>query len=110
MALASSQYRSVEPARIEQRAEERHPVVLHRATVRGIRKLPQEAKLADLSVYGCRIDVDGRFEAGERLWLRLSGSQPVAATAIWFDGESMGCRFDEQLDRALFRSLTLASS
>ncbi len=107
MGLATSQYRKVEPARIEQRAIERHRVLLQRATVRRHGKQPVEAELVDLSVYGCRIDAEQDFAAGDRLWLRFSGSQPVAATIIWSESGGLGCRFDEPLDRILFRALTL---
>lgn len=107
MALATSQYRKVSPARIEQRAVERHKVLLQRATVRRHGKQPVEAALIDLSIYGCRVDCDRDFEADQRLWLRFSGGSPVGATVIWAQGGTLGCRFDEPLDRALFRALTL---
>ena len=107
MALASSQYRKVEPARLEQRAVERQPVVLRRATARGHGKQAIDAKLIDLSIYGCRIEADHMFKPEERLWLRFSSSHPIAATAVWVEGEKLGCRFDEPIDRALFRALTL---
>ena len=107
MALASTQYRKVAPARIDQRAIPRHPVLLQRATVRRHGKQPVEAELVDLSIYGCRLSCEQRIEPDVRLWLRLSGSQPVAATTIWSEGAVLGCRFDEPLDRTLFRALTL---
>ncbi len=107
MASAASAYRKVEPARIEQRQVARHQVVVRRATVRGHGRQPVEAELVDLSIYGCRLLVEAAYKADERLWLRFEGGNPVAATAIWADGDALGCRFDEPLDRALFRALTL---
>jgi PilZ domain len=107
MTLATSQYRRVAPARIEQRAVERHSVLLQRATVRKHGKQPIAAALVDLSIYGCRLSSDASFEAENRLWLRFSGASPVAATVIWTEGDTLGCRFDEPLDRTLFRALTL---
>jgi hypothetical protein len=107
MTLATSQYRKVEPARIEQRAVERHMVKLHRATVRGHGRQGVDAELIDISVYGCRVSADPKFKAGDRLWLRFANGQPIPATAVWTDNAAMGCRFDEQLDRSLFRELTL---
>lgn len=108
MALTTSAYRRVEPARIEQRAVQRHSVVIRRATVRGHGRQPTEAELIDLSIYGCRLMTDAHYTAGDRLWLRFANEKPVAATAIWIEGGSIGCRFDEPLDRGLFRALTLA--
>jgi PilZ domain len=107
MGYMTSQYRKVEPARIEQREVMRHPVFLQKATVRRHAKHPLEARLVDLSVYGCRLLIDGTFKIGDRLWLRLGGSNPISATAVWLEGDRLGCRFDEALDRSLFRELTL---
>ncbi|QGY79428.1 PilZ domain-containing protein [Sphingorhabdus lacus] len=107
MGYMTSQYRKVAPARLEQREAQRHPVLLGKATVRNHTKLPLEASLVDLSVYGCRVLIDGGINVGDRIWLRLAGSQPITATAVWAEGNRLGCKFDEMLDRALFRQLTL---
>jgi PilZ domain len=107
MGLATSAYRRVEPARLDQRATTRHPVMIKGASVRRHGREAMEAALDDLSVYGCRVAVDGIFKPGDRLWLRFSGGQPIAASAVWYEAGKLGCRFDEQLDRTLFRSLTL---
>ena len=107
MGHLNSPYRKVAPARIEQRDAVRHPVLLQRATVRRHAKEPDEARLVDLSVYGCRLLIDGQFKIGDRLWLRFTGGNPIGATAVWFEDDRLGCRFDEALDRVLFRELTL---
>jgi PilZ domain len=107
MGYMTSQFRKVAPAKLEQRDVMRHPVLLQRATVRRHSKEPNEARLVDLSVYGCRLMTDATFKLGDRLWLRLAGSNPISATAVWAEGDRLGCRFDEMLDRALFRELTL---
>jgi hypothetical protein len=108
MGLATSAYRKVVPARIEQREVARHMVVIKRAIVRGHGRQPVDAELVDLSIYGCRLSVDALFKAQDRLWLRFAGEKPIAATTIWFEGGQLGCRFDEPLDRTLFRALTMA--
>jgi hypothetical protein len=107
MGLATSAYRKVAPAKLEQRGAVRHPVVIKRASVRGHGRQPLDAELDDLSVYGCRIAVDSLFKTGERLWLRFAGGKAIAANAVWCEDGKLGCRFDEPLDRDLFRSLTL---
>jgi hypothetical protein len=107
MGYLTSQYRKVEPARLEQREAVRHPVLLGKATVRRHAKHPIEARLVDLSIYGCRVLIDGSVKVGDRLWLRLGGSGPISATAVWAEGDRLGCKFDEMLDRTLFRELTL---
>jgi hypothetical protein len=107
MGYMTSQFRKVAPARLEQREVLRHPVLLQKATVRRHSKNSVEARLVDLSAYGCRVLIEGSFKVGDRLWLRLAGSNPIGATAVWAEGDRLGCRFDEMLDRALFRELTL---
>lgn len=107
MGYMTSQYRKVEPARLEQREVMRHPVLLQKITVRHTTKHAIEARLVDLSIYGCRVLLAGSFKVGDRLWLRLAGSNPISATAVWSEGDRLGCKFDEILDRALFRELTL---
>jgi PilZ domain len=110
LSLAASAYRKVAPARLDQRTLARHPVLIKRATVRGYGRHPVEAALIDLSIYGCRLAVDADYKIADRLWLRFAGESPVAASTIWSEGGELGCRFDEPLDRALFRSLTLVLS
>lgn len=110
MGLASSAYRKVEPARIDQRDPSRHAVTVKRATVRGHGRQPVDAELVDLSIYGCKIAVDAEFKCDDRLWLRFAGDKPIAATAIWCEGHQIGCRFDAPLDRDIYRSLTLLIS
>lgn len=110
MGYMTSQYKKVAPAQLEQREVVRHPVLLQKASVRRHSKQPIEAKLVDLSVYGCRVLLDGSFEIGDRLWVRLADSNPIGATAVWREGDRLGCKFDELLDRALFRQLILHTS
>lgn len=107
MASRVSQYRKVEPALVEYRGALRHPVFITSTTVRRYGEAAGEAILQDLSVYGCRVASDALHDVGERLWLRLSSSMPIAATVVWRNGEVVGCRFDAPIERTLVRSLTL---
>ncbi|WP_404334242.1 PilZ domain-containing protein [Sphingomonas sp. MMS12-HWE2-04] len=107
MATKFSQYRKVAPALVEQRSAPRHPILVSRASVRKQGDTPAEATLRDLSVYGCRLACATGHDQGERLWLRLHGSLPIAATVVWNDGGHIGCRFDAPIERSLMRALTL---
>lgn len=107
MATRFSQYRSVAPALVEHRAAPRHRVQVTRATLAKRGNAPVDAELHDLSIYGCRFACRTRFAEGDRLWLRFGEDLPIAATAIWNDGDYLGCRFDAPIDRRLVRSLTL---
>lgn len=107
MNIRHSRFRRVAPARIEQRKAFRHPVMLQRGSIRHHGDHAHDAKLIDLSIYGCRVTTDAEIEPDDRLWLRFEGSRPVPATAVWCDGGNIGCLFDAPLDKALFRKLTL---
>lgn len=107
MATRLSQFRTVPPALVEQRAVPRHRVTVSRATVTGRGGKSQEAELHDVSIYGCRFACAARHQPGERLWLRFQNGLPVAATLVWNDGTFLGCRFDAPIARSMVRSLTL---
>ena len=107
MASRATQYRTVQAASLDRRAEQRHPVQVTRATARAHRKKPSDATLCDVSTYGCRILSPVEHLPGERLWLRLNGGMPLAATVIWCSEGRIGCRFDETLPRETMRKFTL---
>lgn len=110
MNLINSRFRPVAPASLDQREVLRHPVLVERATVRKLKRQPSDACLVDLSTAGCRLTADFDVEVGEQVILRLNGSAAIAARVIWCGDGQMGCRFDEPLDRNLFRTLTLQQS
>lgn len=93
-------------ARFDARTAPRCPVTVTRASVRELGALPEAAELIDLSIYGCRLLAAGIDEVGARLWLRLNGGWPIAATAVWVKDGELGCRFDKPIDNALMRELT----
>ncbi|WP_417611253.1 hypothetical protein [Parasphingorhabdus sp.] len=107
MGYLNSQYRTVQSARIEQRAHHLHPVEIRRTAIKPDGKSTKTARLIELSVYGCRVASKAVFAQDSRVWLRFEGSGPITATAMWCRDGEVGCRFDEKLDAALFRRLTL---
>lgn len=98
------------PRSREQRAAPRHKVHVSRATVRQIGHEAVEALLMDLSIFGCRVSSEERFDKGDRVFVRFAGSLPIAAEVIWSDNGETGCRFDKPLERSLLRSLILLSA
>jgi hypothetical protein len=107
MASRATQYRKVAPATLERRFAPRHEVQITRAAVRGRSKAPSEAMLCDVSSYGCRLATEARHVPAERVWLKLGGAMPVAATVVWSEQGHLGCRFDQPIARDLMRMLTL---
>lgn len=90
----------------DRRRAGRHTASVARASVREPGAAPADAALLDVSIYGCRLAVAGAHLAGGRLWLRLNGGWPIAATVVWAEGERVGCRFDEPIAGSLMRELT----
>ncbi|VWX59612.1 conserved hypothetical protein [Sphingorhabdus sp. 109] len=109
MGYMNSQFRTVEPALIEQRKTFRHPVQIQRTAIRQHGKSARKGELVDVSIYGCRVACDSIIAEGSRVWLRFEGSSPISATAIWCRDGHVGCRFAETLEQGLFRRLTLIS-
>lgn len=94
----------------DQRAAPRHKVHVTRATVRQIGHEATEALLMDLSIFGCRVGAEERFDKGDRVFVRFDGSLPIAAEVIWSEDGETGCRFDKPLERSMLRSLILLSA
>ena len=107
MATRVSQFRTVTPALVEHRRAERFTVTVTRATVLKPGTPPIEATLHDLSIYGCRLATTTDYSPEEPLLLRLNGSDPIDAAAVWCKDGFVGCRFDAAIPRSLVRELTL---
>lgn len=88
------------------RRDERRTVEVGRASVRGHGDQACAATLLDLSIYGCRITSAATFQPEARLWLRLDGGWPIAASVVWVKDDQLGCRFDQPIANALMRQLT----
>ncbi len=61
--------------------------------------------LLDLSTYGARLGGDGAEAVGDHVRLSFAGRPPVAATVVWRQQGSVGCRFDKPIATALMRAL-----
>jgi hypothetical protein len=107
MAVRTSPYRRPDPARIDQRGVDRHPVFIQQATMRRHRAPSIEAKLYDVSIFGCRLACDAPVKPDERIWLRIRGGMPIAATVMWASDGLVGCRFDAPISSGTVRALSL---
>ncbi|MEH6757727.1 MAG: PilZ domain-containing protein [Parasphingorhabdus sp.] len=108
MALKSTRYRKVEPAALNRRATPRHTMAISSASLKrnGNKSIP--ATLLDISIYGCRFEVDAVFKEGEKVTVTVDEHAPVIATMVWQKTKQVGCRFVDALDTAVLRSLTIS--
>ena len=61
--------------------------------------------LLDLSTYGARLGGDGAEGVGDHVRLSLAGRPPIAATVVWRQQGSVGCRFDKPIATTLMKAL-----
>ncbi len=107
MSYATSKYRTPDPARVDQRQDKRHIVMLRKASVRRKPTEVYEAKISEISVYGCRLFTKAPFDVGDAITLNLPVKDDICAVVVWREDGLMGCRFDEALDREILRQMTL---
>ncbi len=107
MSYATSQYRTPDPARVDQRQEKRHIVMLRKSSLRKKSTEAYEARIAELSIYGCRLFTDATFAIGDVVMVSLNDCNTISAKAVWLEDGRIGCRFDQPLDREVLRLLTL---
>jgi hypothetical protein len=58
--------------------------------------------LMDLSRTGFRIAWSPRYKPGAKLWIRLTGLQPLSATIRWQGQSGIGCEFTSPLYEPVF--------
>jgi len=102
-----SQYKTAPPARVEQRHEERHSVVLQVVTVDGDEIEKEVAPIVDISSFGCRLEVQGKYAEAIKLELSFFNRDPIIAEVIWCKDGHLGCRFEKKIDMCLFRAITI---
>lgn len=107
MASRMTQFRSVAPALVEQRTAERRHVEMRYTSVRRRGGKPIDARLRDISLYGCRVDSSVTMRPGTQLMLHFPTGAPVAATVMWSDAGITGCKFDTPIARDMVRALAL---
>lgn len=108
MASRVSRYTAAASASFDERRIERQVVSVTRVTARRPGQAPQDARMRDISIYGCRLITGVRHTPGERLMLQFGGAAAVSATVVWCDGAVAGCRFEEAISGGLVRAMTLS--
>ncbi len=104
---SQSKYRKPLPARVDERGEMRHPVLLQGNSIRGKKPDPESGWMIDVSSLGCRLLVGGNYPVNSKLQINLKGYDPISATVIWQEKGRVGCRFDKAITIEMFRALTI---
>ena len=105
--LKSTRYRKVEPAALNRRAVPRHKVEVTSVSLSGKKKYAVPASLVDISIYGCRLEIDSDLSEGEEIRVSFATFASVAATIIWKKANEAGCRFADSIDPHMMRTLTI---
>ena len=71
------------------------------STVRERARSSVDAKISDLSPYGCRIEGFAMPMPGNQVWVRLPGLESQSAQVAWSQSGSAGIRFDQPLHPAV---------
>lgn len=109
MSAKSTRYNNVQPAAINRRDVPRYDVAIDISPLKRKKSKPIQARLADISLYGCRLEADAVFQEGEVLELSVDSHVKAEAKVIWQKAQQAGCRFVKALDPEALRSLTISS-
>jgi len=105
MALKSTRYQKVVPAALNRRAFELHRVNISGASVTLSKKKIVQATILDVSIYGCRLELDAILPEGEKIQIHLANKEVVDARIIWQKAREAGCRFAEAISQQKMRAL-----
>ncbi len=90
--------------RSEKRWDHRYPAEIEAALRQSTAK-PIKISVKDLSHGGFRTEWPHTLNKGDRVWLRLPGTEALAATVQWVDQFEVGCRFEHQLHPAVLQNI-----
>ncbi len=79
MALKSTRYQKVMPAALNRRAVTRRKVNISGASVERGTKNRIQATILDVSIYGCRLEMDAILPEGENVQIHLADKDAVDA-------------------------------
>jgi len=106
MALKSTRYQKVMPAALNRRAVARHKVNISGTSVKRGKKIQVEATILDVSIYGCRLELDAILPEGEGIEIHLAETHIADAKIVWQKAKEAGCRFADAISPKTMKSLT----
>ena len=65
-------------------------------------------KVHNLSTTGARIAVAQLLRAGDQIYLKLPGLEPIEARVVWVDSFEAGCEFVRPLHPVMFEAVVRA--
>jgi PilZ domain len=104
-----SHYRTPAPARVDQRKDPRHIVLLRAAFIEG-KSQSYEGNISEMSIYGCRLVTGAPFKTGDRVAISFDAAYTYTARIVWKEAEFLGCRFEDALAPQILREMTLGLS
>lgn len=85
---------------------------IHLTMTAGLRKQGEtkfDAKIADLSTVGFRVESHYAMPAGTQVFLTLPGLAAIPARVVWSRDNSLGCRFETPIHPAVFERVVAAA-
>ena len=87
------------------RRAERHPLSCP-AKVRERGKTGVAVHVLDISISGCKIELDIDLPPGSYVWLKMPGLESWTAHVAWQRDRFAGCTFERQLHPAVVQRMT----
>lgn len=85
---------------------------VHLTLTAGLRKQGEsrfDARIADLSTVGFRVESHYAMPSGTQVFLTLPGLSAIPARVIWSRDNSLGCRFETPIHPAVFERVVAAA-
>lgn len=85
---------------------------IHLTITAGLRRQGEsrfDAKIADLSTVGFRVESHYAMPAGTQVFLTLPGLAAIPARVVWSRENSLGCRFETPIHPAVFERVVAAA-
>lgn len=109
MTLKSTRYQKVMPAAVNRRKIARQKVNLSGACVGRGEKTKIKATILDISIFGCRIEIDAILPEGETIQIHLANDDVIGAKIVWQKANEAGCRFENSISLQKMRTLIPSS-
>lgn len=105
MTLKSTRYQKVMPAALNRRKVGRQKVNLSGTFVGRGGEVRIKATILDISIFGCRLELDAILPEGETVQIHLTNGEKIDAKVIWQKASEAGCRFEDSISLQKVKAL-----